>query len=187
MAIRQLLREVRALGVAPRLFPDAREGGLCPFPLRCRVLPPVAWDARLLSQRLGIALPGDLEELWHLASSIRLFEDIAFGQWGFVLWSPDEVIPRHEGEIGWHPDDFRRGDLVVGEFLGDLERVLVRCDPQETDFGSVLITLPEYPREDWYVAASSITDFIREYFHTWGDKYWEVFQENTPARSERTN
>src|SRR2546428_2898200 len=97
---------------------------------RCDVKEAVPYDATAIEGAAEGRLPNDLRRLWTLASEIRLWEDISYGQWGCVLWSPPEVVRRHtEAYKRRRVDDWRAGDLILGEFLGDLEPVVIRCDP----------------------------------------------------------
>jgi hypothetical protein len=61
---------------------------------------------------------------------------------------------------------------VVGEFLGDSDLLLVRCDPAAEDYGSVLVALPLDDRSEWDQAASSIEAFLLSYARTHGEKFW---------------
>ena len=108
----------------------------------------------------GMKVPPDLVELWTHARSARLFEDIDYGQWGLRLLSPTESAARTASELYERPGDFAADDIVVGEFLGDQE--LLVC-AGEGDAAAVLIALPLDPRRDWYLAASSVSQFLERY------------------------
>jgi hypothetical protein len=145
-----------------------------PSIIQCTVLPPVCWDREVIESSLGVKFPEELTVLWEHASEIRLYEDINYGQWGCILWSPTEIVSRHKEAIGWRgPDDFRPGDLIIGEFRGDPELVVIRCDPQRGDFGSVMIALAMDPRNAWPTVGSSICEFIHRYLATPDRKYWD--------------
>src|SRR5262245_32550880 len=104
------------------------------FSLKCTVLPPTHWNKAALEERFSIKLPVDIVRFWNESSGVRLFEDISYGQWGLIIWSPDRVI-EGQGIQEIRSKDFCPGDLVIGEFLGDLELPILRCDPMEDDFG----------------------------------------------------
>jgi hypothetical protein len=62
--------------------------------------------------------------------------------------------------------------LIIGECLGDTDRIIVRCDPESDDFGSVLISLALDSRKDWYTAASSLVEFLEKASISIEYKYW---------------
>jgi hypothetical protein len=70
-----------------------------------------------------ITLPSDLIQFWEETSSVHLFEEINYGQWGLVIWSPEEVLTKHPERFQEraYSEDFRKGDLIIGSFLGDLD------------------------------------------------------------------
>jgi hypothetical protein len=102
-----------------------------------------------------------------------LFQDIEYGQWGFVLWSPDQTMVRHRRFVQRRPREFVAGDLIVGEFLGDEDLLVVRGDPAREDFGTVLVALPMDPRAVWPRVAMSTLDFLMSFVDAKGEKYWE--------------
>ena len=144
------------------------------FSLSCTVSSPVAWNKRKLENELNITIPLDLEKLWNEASSLRLFEDTTYGQWGLIIWSPDQIVEQQKLQAAQKREqDFRRGDLIIGRFLGDLELPILRCDPASNDFGRVIIALEIYHRSEWYTAAESLTVFLRKFLEARGEKFWE--------------
>ncbi len=111
--------------------------------------------------------------LWDKTSSLRLFEDVNYGQWGLILWSPNQVITEQEKRIAQRKEDFHPGGLIIGELLGDAELLLLRCDATSLDFGNAIITLPLDSREEWYLAANSLESFLSQFLAAKGDKFWE--------------
>lgn len=126
-----------------------------------RIGPPVPTD-----------LPRDMQVLWERTDGARIHEDLTFGQSGLVLWSHADAVVRTSRERGARAE-YVDGDLVVGEFLGDADLVVVRIDPRQPDFGFVLIAEPIYGRPDWPVAATGIGDFLLAFIRSGGEKYWE--------------
>lgn len=120
----------------------------------------------------GGQCPSDLKQFWQRARSGRLFEDTTYGQWGLELLSPEKA--RHETlEFRrCRPVDSLDKDLVVGRFIGDADILLLRCDPNASDFGEVLVASPIDPRSEWDVIARSFGDFLNRYVETRGDMYW---------------
>ena len=142
--------------------------------LKCRISPPVVWDRSSLEASLQLVLPPDVIALWDAASEIVLHEDVTYGQWGCCLWSPREIVERQKEVRGWRDaKDFRDGDLIIGDFRGDSDLVLVRCDPHEPDFGAVVIASALDPRQEWPVVASSILGFIEKFVANPECKFWE--------------
>ncbi|GAA1246165.1 hypothetical protein GCM10009633_19160 [Janibacter melonis] len=66
------------------------------------------------------------------------------------------------------PTDFHLGDTVLGEFLGELDLLVVDHS------GRVLIAEPVYCREEWPVAAPTLTGFFAAFLDSRGEKFWEV-------------
>lgn len=143
------------------------------IPMPSQVLPPQPWDKKAFEQSLGITLPSAIIHLWDKTSGLRLFEDITHGQWGLILWSPNQVIAEQEKRISQRKEDFRPGDLIIGEFLGDADMMVLRCDATAPDFGNVIIALPLDFREEWYLAANSLSSFLSQFLAVKGDKFWE--------------
>lgn len=169
--IGRIVEQSRAAGASKRAI--VHGGKTLEYVLRSAVLPPSPWSRRELEEGLGVLLPDDVVALWGTSSGLRLFEDVTHGQWGLIVWGPSEVVPRGRVEVGGREEDFRQGDLVVGEFLGDLDFVVLRCDPKAKDFGSVLIALEMDPREDWPCVGASLSEFIEKFLSSDGAKYWE--------------
>lgn len=69
------------------------------------------------------------------------------------------------------PDAYRTDDFVIGEFLGDLDLLIMA--PSEAGDRKVLVALPLDDRRDWYPAASSLAEFLEKYLQSSGMKYWE--------------
>ncbi len=132
---------------------------------------PAATAQEIASSWPGRALPADASQLWLAARSSRLFEDIDYGQWGLVLLDPQASRERTDTELSARPADFRRDDVVVGEFLGDQELLVLA--PSENATRRVLIALPLDPRDDWYGAAKELSEFLGRYFDASGSKFWE--------------
>ena len=145
-----------------------------PMPERCLVLPRLSWDRSEFEDELNVLLPEDLVQIWNLTSGLVLFEDVNYGQWGLVIWSPDQTIIRHRRFVKQRRHVYEPGDVLVGEFLGDSDLVLVRCDPEKPDYGAVLIALATERRQDWFLAARSFFEFLTKFVEASGEKYWEA-------------
>lgn len=143
------------------------------MPMHSQVLPPQPWDKKAFKEKLGIILPLSITHLWDQTSGLRLFEDVNYGQWGLILWSANQVITEQEKRIAQRKEDFRPGDLIIGEFLGDADLIVLRCDAAFPDFGNVMIALPLDSRKEWYVAANSLENFLTQFLAACGNKFWE--------------
>jgi hypothetical protein len=118
-------------------------------------------------------IPSELAEFWSLADEARLFEDRTYGQWGLVLLGRDDAKRRTAAFSTERTGDVEVGDVVVGEFLGDQELLIVRCNPSVGDFGTAMIALPLDARGSWYVAAPTFLSFLERYRVSQGAKFWE--------------
>src|SRR5690348_10005962 len=95
-----------------------------PMVLQTEVKPPVGYQPSEIESALGGKLPEETKVIWSRASELRLYEDVNYGQWGCILWSPAEIVSRHSQAFSWRGrDDFRPGDVIIGEFRGDNELV----------------------------------------------------------------
>lgn len=126
------------------------------------------------AEHLKEDIPADLIELWSQFEQIRLFEDFEYGQWGLLLWGEEEALRNQGAERGLliNREEYKVGDVIVGKFLGDQDRVLVRCDPTTKDYGAVEIVLPIDKRADWPQSWPSLSDFLVSYIGHNGEKYW---------------
>jgi hypothetical protein len=165
--IKKLIHTIESIGIVDS--PDVS----IPMPMHCQVLPPQPWDKKAFEEVLGITLPLAIIHLWDKTSSLRLFEDVNYGQWGLILWSPNQVITEQEKRIAQRKEDFHPGDLIIGECLGDAELLVLRCDATCPDFGNVIIALPLDSHEEWYLAATSLESFLSKFLAAKGDKFWE--------------
>ena len=120
-----------------------------PSVLRSTVKTPSAWESSEIESTLGIRLPEELRSFWNEAEELRLFEDIHDGHWGLILWGPAQTIARQDSTfVLARKDELQSGGIIIGEFLGDSDLVLIRCSPGESDFGVIRIVLRLYPRRD---------------------------------------
>jgi hypothetical protein len=144
-----------------------------PMRLVCEVKPAVLYDRQILEQQLGSKLPVDLVNLWEAASELRLYEDKQFGQWGLILWPPTDMVYQHSKASSERPEQYARGDVIIGEFRGDQEKLLIRCDESQADYGHVLVALPIYGRCDWPTVSDSLSGFLTSFVNARGNKFWE--------------
>ena len=142
------------------------------MPLDSKILPPIAKAVQDLETRLNISLPDDLRELWQKCNGLRLLEDKTYGQSGLIIWSPQKVLEQQQ-VLKRNSDEFLDGDLIIGEFLGDSDLLVVRCDQDSDDFGQVIISLPIDQRSDWYYLPYLLPEFLQKLTNSQGEKFWE--------------
>lgn len=120
----------------------------------------------------------EMIEFYQLSNGAYLFQDAKYGQWGLHLLDL-HLIQRITAEFFEDRyDNALTGDLIIGEFLGDGEKLLVRLDPNIADFGTIVIVCPISKREEWQIIETNFYDFIINYFQNNGEKYWEYVVEN---------
>ena len=112
----------------------------------------------------------ELIELWSCAGESWWNEDASFGQWGLHLLSPPAVRDRTIEERSRRPDDFRPTDLVIGEFLGDSD--LLVLDAAEVDSKRLRVCLPLDDRNDWFAVGPSLDQFLTNYLDRPDRKFW---------------
>jgi hypothetical protein len=155
--IRTLLTEASELYAEPR-----RLHGEDSFRLACSVQ---LADAL---RDLDPALPAHLRQFWAVCREATLFEDVDYGQWGLRLFSAEASAVKTAEARAWMSGKLRGGDLVIGEFLGDLE--LLVCDTQSR--GQLMVSLPLDRREDWHLVGSTVAEFLESYVGSLGKKFW---------------
>jgi hypothetical protein len=125
----------------------------------------------LFGDALEVDIPSELETLWQVTSELRLYEDMTYGQWGVVIWGPDTAIGK-QAIMADRRSDFQRGDLIIGEFLGDWELLMLRCDKSAPDFGNAVIVLPMDARPLWPTIGGSLEEFLLRRVQENGRKFW---------------
>jgi hypothetical protein len=145
-------------------------GRRCPFLLACGF----AIEPATTFEQLPLKLPEDIREFWLAARSATLFKDRQFGQWGIEVLDPDQALRETSRQVAVRQRDFVSSDLVFARFFGDSDLVVIACDEEQSNFGSVTIALPIDRRPDWPVVANSFQEFLEKLVEAHGDKYWEV-------------
>lgn len=165
MAVREVLERMKADWSEPRTA--THWGEVIPFQLSCRFSLPAATIA------LPFDVPEDLLEFWRFSMAACLFEDRKYGQWGLRILSPERALEATREYQVDRQRDCQDGDLVVGQFIGDFEVLLLRCDASCSDFGRVVVAAEIDRRGDWDTAAASLSEFLELYEHSQGAKYWQ--------------
>lgn len=154
----------------PDLAKPVAVEGLPPMEFVCSFSSEAATENELSA--LDLPCPPDLAEFWSMFRTARLFEDREYGQWGLVIFSPGQAVESTRYFRDTRIRDFVDGDLVIGEFLGDQDFLVIRCDQDCRDFGRVLVALPIDPREDWFEVADTLADLLDRFARSGGGKYW---------------
>jgi hypothetical protein len=148
---------------------------LPPMVLQSEAKLPTPFQPSDIEFALKVKLPEEIKLLWSRASELRLHEDVNYGQWGCVLWSPIDVVARHRQACDQRrSEDFRPGDVIVGEFRGDTDLVVLRCDSSQKDYGRIVIALAMDSRNEWPCVSSSLVDFVLTFLSQPDKKFWEV-------------
>ncbi len=138
-----------------------------PFELACTIKNP----NNIISH--DFKLPNKVSDFYRVTDGSNLFKDDKYGQWGLNILSLSDAFEKTKGFEAERKRDFKEGDLIVGEFIGDSELLLIRCDSSSSDFGNVILVNPIDPREDWSMIANDFEKFLVGYFQSQGDKFWE--------------
>lgn len=142
-----------------------------PFKLRC------SFNNGANEQKLStlaISLPPEAIEFYKATDGAVLFKDDEYGQWGLKIYCLDELDRATRFYLDKRSRDALEGDLIIGEFIGDSDLLLLRCNPHSSDFGSVMIVSAIEQREEWDTAAIDVESFLLELYSQQGDKYWEL-------------
>jgi len=158
------------------------EGSALANPVPIEGMPPMTFSSAFAVRgaspdeisALPCECPPPLREFWELVRSARLFEDQTYGQWGLEIFSPGEAATATTASRTARPSEFTDGDLVVGQFLGDSDLLLIRCDPTKEDYGTVLISAPLDRRPEWDLAGESFEAFFQRYVAEGGEKFWTI-------------
>lgn len=155
-----------------RREPAPRRDPSNPFRLSSKVGQPVTLAEIATSWPSVEGLPSDALNLWTEASKARLFEDLDFAQWGLVILAPAESAIRTRHEQLARPSEYRRSDVIIGEFLGDQDLLVLA--PSERGPRRVMVALPLDDRSTWFGVAPDLGSFLAKYFANAGRKFWET-------------
>lgn len=119
-------------------------------------------------------LPDEYLAFIKVSDGAMLFYDETYGQAGLKLYGTHDIV---QANIQWQ-DSYRNKDLlptdlVIGEFVGDSDLLLLNCDIKSEDYGKMIISLPIDKREDWYFLSENFQEFLNYFISHEGRKYWE--------------
>jgi hypothetical protein len=147
--------------------------GQVEFKYESRYEEPVSWSKSDFVHQLGKNIPSDLTALWQYASRLHIYEETNFGQWGLIIWNPSETLQNNQSNSILSTYELANGDLIIGEFKGDLEKIVIRCDENNNDRGAITIASSIDPRNEWLTVARSLTSFLNAFIENPDNKYWE--------------
>lgn len=146
-------------------------GKQTPFKLKCLFLAK-GKDNDILNA-LG-QVPSDYKSFLLISNGALLFVDDEYGQWGLELFPADTIRKETNLYESERSECKRKGDLIIGRFMGDSDLLLLRCDANSDDFGHVIIVNAIDPREYWSDVANGFYSFMQQLSEAQGNKYWEI-------------
>jgi len=166
--INELIDEMKTTWGAPNIA--LHRGREIPFKLQCFFNQGVSKNK---FNNVEFDLPSDIKEFFRNTDGATLFKDEEFGQWGLDILNLNESFRKTEVYLSERNRDSLNGDFIIGEFIGDSDLLLLRCDPSNDDFGMVVVVSAIEPRVEWDIVAKTFENFLSEYYKYQGDKYWE--------------
>lgn len=133
-------------------------------PLQCRS--EVRWTETLVPRPPKIDTR-EIDQLRELIIEAWLFRDVDYGQWGLHVFTEQAGRDALVREARARPEDVRLDDIILGEFLGDSDLLMV------DRAGRVIVADPLSPRREWPVAAETILSFLEAFLDHDGEKFWE--------------
>lgn len=133
---------------------------------------PVKWDAKYFVEVLNIGIPEDLQSLWHYVSQLYIAQDMTYGQWGLFIWSPDETLENNQNDPRYNYYHLMRGEIIIGNLIGDSDIVIMRCDKNQDDFGAIILAEAIVDREEYEIVASSLSEFLERFLQSPHKKFW---------------
>ena len=155
----------------PRVATHAGKSSV--VPLACTFQSPAS-EEDLRAAETEVVIPESLLAFWRASNGAMLFEDEEYGQWGLRLYSVSAALARTAEFAVDRSTEYASGDLLIGEFLGDSDLLIMRCDPSLNSYGSLIVALPLDERAEWDVAADSLEGFLRAYADAHGEKFWRA-------------
>lgn len=120
-------------------------------------------------------LPVEYKAFLRISNGAFLFLDEKYGQAGLNLYSLEELPNKISFWLSsYRADSLIKGDLIIGEFLGDSDFVILRCDKEASDYGAIVISHPYDERKNWFYEKDGFAKFFSDFVRAEGDKYWEL-------------
>ncbi len=134
--------------------------------LRCTIHEPAT--PREIDEAWKHGVNDEARALWLLCGEALLFEEPDYGQWGLHLLGPAASAARTAYEQAERPEDIRPSDVVIAEWLGDLELVVLAGTDEQ-----VLAAEPLDERSQWTKVAPNIATLLCNLVASDGERYWE--------------
>ena len=120
-------------------------------------------------------LPLEYKEFLLISNGAFLFWDEKYGQAGLNFYNLEEF----ENKVNFWLSSYRlnsliKGDLIIGEFFGDSDFMVLRCDEEADDYGAIVVSHPYDERKNWFYVKDGFTKFLADFVRAEGDKYWEL-------------
>lgn len=109
----------------------------------------------------------ELMNFYNITNGAILFKDVDYSQWGLLVYSSDELYYKNR-EIKKVRDEFNESEIIIGEFLGDSDLLLLN---QHNN--SIVICTPILGRDDWHFLELTFTAFLNKFCTEEGEKFWE--------------
>lgn len=171
--ISDILQKVSAQGTQIDPKEEAFWGNLPMATYQSLVEPAVPWlEGGFVEQ--GFVLSEEMKCFWNHTNKVKIFCEIPYGQWGTILFGAEESLRKTKEWKEIYPEEFVLGDLVIGEFLGDAQFVVMRCNQEKEDWGQVVIGFPIDVRAEWPNVAGSVAEFVEKTLASPDMKYWET-------------
>lgn len=163
------------LKLAPHHYLDVCHSGYTWKAIFKWTLPANQQDILRLQGSFDDRLPRDYTRfLSEVSNGAILFYDDKFGQWGFKLYSVNELL---EKQNQWHkiiPDDLESRFIVFCELFGEANAMVFDINHQTSDgFSYAVLEANALDKSsDWLIASRSFHEWLDHLITAQGDKYW---------------
>jgi hypothetical protein len=127
---------------------------------------------RHLRESINIAIPNSYESFLSFSNGATLYKDDTFGQWGFLLYSVENLIYKRAmwREILGLPPQF----LVFCECLGDADLLILDTDQPTPDGLDCAVVYAEeaVPVSAYRVVGRSFREWLDHLVVAQGAKFW---------------
>jgi len=131
-------------------------------------------EIEVVKQHLQLLLPPAYEHFLHYTNGALLYSDKEYGQWGFKLYSTQELFSANRRRREPYGDAWPASYLIFAESLGDAD-LLILDTSQPVDEGNdcrVIDGDSGYLPLEWKAAARSFGRWLDWLVVAQGAKYW---------------
>ena len=115
--------------------------------------------------------PDEMYELWKCSDTTTLFQELYYGQWGLIIHDPKWCVMQTQFFNSAFPGNLDVDDYVIGEFLGDTDKLVMSGSPMSTQ--RILVATPLDPKSEWAIVGDNLKEFLNRFIASGGSKYWE--------------